>query len=170
MKRIRNTYLGDLPFIKEHADQIYFKNEQDFWKEKYYRISKEDCLELHENNELFVLEKEEQILGFFTLKLIDEEIANFSMLTVIEKHQRNGYGNVMLNYIIDQSIEKGLKKISLELLCPKGWVHPQKKILQEWYSSRGFKHHSDCLFEDLYPSHQQYMKCELIFKKYHKSI
>ena len=170
MKRIRNTYLSELPFIKEHADQIYFKNEQDFWKEKYYRISEEDCLKLHENNELYVLEKDKQILGFFTLKLINQEIANFSMLTVIEKHQRKGYGNVMLNYIFDHSVEKGLKKISLELLCPKGWIHPQKKILQEWYSSRGFKYHSVCMFEDLYPSHKKYMKCKLIFKKYHKSI
>ena len=81
MKQIRNSYLDELPFIKEHADQIYFKNEKDFWKNEYYRISKEECLKLHENNELYILEEGRQILGFFTLKLIDEEIANFSMLT-----------------------------------------------------------------------------------------
>ena len=80
MKRIRNTYLDELPFIKEHADHIYFKNEQDFWKEKYYRISEEDCLELHEKNELYVLEEDEQILGFFTLKLKIDIFSKFVLV------------------------------------------------------------------------------------------
>ena len=90
MKHIRNSNINELSLIKEHADQIYFNNEKDFWKNGYFRISIEECLKIHENNELYVLEENSEILGFFTLKLIDDEIANFSMLTVLEKHQKKG--------------------------------------------------------------------------------
>ena len=44
MKKIRVAESNEWLLIKEHADQIYFKYEKDFWKEGYYRISKKDCL------------------------------------------------------------------------------------------------------------------------------
>ena len=47
---------------------------------------------------------------------------------------------------------------------PKNWEHPQKEFLKDWYSKRGFNHYGDCAFEEIYPSHKQYMKCILVFK------
>ena len=96
----------------------------------FQNILLKECLKIHENNELYVLEENSEILGFFTLKLIDDEIANFSMLTVLEKHQKKGYGNRILNYIIEQSKKKRLTKNIARVTMPKKLGTPSKRVFE----------------------------------------
>ena len=69
--KVRLARIEDLDFIKTNADQVYFKIEKEFWKENYYRISNNDCIELINKNELYVLSNLNEILGFVTIKKIN---------------------------------------------------------------------------------------------------
>tara|TARA_B100001287_G_scaffold45777_1_gene34867 strand:+ start:1720 stop:2235 length:516 start_codon:yes stop_codon:yes gene_type:complete len=169
MKKIRVAESNECLLIKEHADQIYFKYEKDFWKEGYYRISKKDCLTAIKNKELFVFEENKLIIGFVLIKKNNTNL-RFSMLTVIDKKQKNGYGRKILKFIINKAKTEKLKKISIEILCPKKWIPSQKEFLINWYEKNGFKFVKDLSFCNLYPEHKKFMKCDLIFKKYEKIL
>lgn len=170
MSNVRLAKQNEWSFIKENADEIYLKNEKDFWKKEYFRISKEDCLKAIEKKELYVFYKGTEICGFVTIKKASINKLTFSMLTVIEKHQRNGIGKLLLEFIIEKANKEKFKQISLEILCAKDWDHPHKEFLISWYKSYGFNYEGSFSFEKLYPSHKKYMKCDLIFKEYIKEI
>ena len=170
MTIIRLAKIEECTFIKKHADKVYYKNEIDFWEKDYFRISKEECLTFIKNNELFVLDDEGEILGFVCIKKVSPEILSFSMLTIIEKHQKKGYGNIILKYIIRKAKKGNFNKITIEILCAKNWKHPQKEFLIQWYTKNGFVFKREFSFEKLYPSHSKYMKSKLVFKEYCKAI
>ena len=170
MTLIRFAKIEECSFIKEHADKVYYKNEIDFWEKDYFRISKEECLTFIKNKELFVLDDEGEILGFVCVKKVSPEILSFSMLTIIEKHQKKGYGNIILKYIIRKAKKGNFNNITIEILCAKNWKHPQKEFLIKWYTKHGFIFIREFSFEKLYPSHAKYMKSKLVFKEYCKPI
>ena len=170
MIKIRLAKTDEWVFIKKNADEIYFKNEKEFWKSNYFRISKEDCISAINNRELFVLSNGSEIFGFVIIKKLNAESLTFSMLTVIEKHQKKGYGQKMLDFIFKKSKKENITQIFLEILCAKNWNHPQKEFLIRWYSDYGFTYNKSYSFEKLYPTHKKYMNCELIFKQYVKKI
>ena len=170
MTIIRLAKIEECTFIKKHADKVYYKNEIDFWEKDYFRISKEECLTFIKNNELFVLDDEGEILGFVCIKKVNPEILSFSMLTIIEKHQKKGCGNIILEYIIRKAKKGNFNKITIEILCAKNWKHPQKEFLIQWYTKHGFIFKREFSFEKLYPSHAKYMKSKLVFKEYCKPI
>lgn len=167
MTIIREAEIEEWEFIKTQADQIYFQNEKEFWEKEYYRISKDDCITLIKKKELFVLANQKEILGFVCIKNSLDDLS-FSMLTVIEKYQKNGLGNLILKHIIEKAEADDFKTISLEILCPKNWEHPQKEFLIKWYEKMEFNYTRSFLFESLYPSHKKFMKCDLIFKAFTK--
>ena len=91
MTKIRLAKSDEWVFIKKNADEIYLKNEKEFWKSNYFRISKEDCINSINNSELFILSSDTEIYGFVIIKNLNSKSITFSMLTIIEKHQRKGY-------------------------------------------------------------------------------
>ncbi len=168
--KIRLATKGDCDYIKTNADQIYFKTEKEFWKKNYYRISKKECLNLISKNELYVLANRNEILGFVVIKKINSKIITFSMLTVIEKHHNKGYGNFLIKYIFDKANSERIETVLIEILCAKHWGHPQKEFLTKWYTNLGFSFINNFSFESKYPTHARFMKCELEFKLYAKTI
>lgn len=170
MTEIRLAKSDEWVFVKKNADEIYFKNEKEFWKSNYFRISKEDCKRAINNRELFILSSDTEIYGFVIIKKINSKSLTFSMLTIIEKHQKKGYGQKILEFIYDKSKKENIAQIFLEILCAKNWDHPQKEFLIRWYSDCGFIYNKSYSFEKLYPTHKKYMNCELVFKQYVKKI
>ena len=110
MIKIRLAKTDEWVFIKKNADEIYLKNEKEFWKSNYFRISKEDCISAINNRELFVLSNSSEIFGFVIIKKLNAESLTFSMLTVIEKHQKK----VMDKKFLILSLINLKKKISLK--------------------------------------------------------
>ena len=168
--KVRLATIKDLDFIKKNADQVYFKIEKEFWKENYYRISNNDCIELINKNELYVLSNSNEILGFVTIRKKNSKTLTFSMLTVIEKYHNKGYGNLLINYIFNKANSEGIETILIEILCAKNFKHAQKEILIRWYKKNGFKYVKSFSFESLYPSHKKFMKSELIFKQFSRNL
>jgi GNAT superfamily N-acetyltransferase len=168
MTHIREAEIEEWSFIKKNADEIYFKNEIQFWEKEYFRISKEECVKQIKNKELFVLIEDENIVGFVRIKKVSTQTLSFSMLTIIEKHQNKGHGSTILSFIINKAKHENFNKITIEILCAKNWKHPQKDFLIKWYSKNGFVFKREFSFEKMYPSHTKYMKSELVFKEYCK--
>jgi N-acetylglutamate synthase-like GNAT family acetyltransferase len=168
--KVRLARIEDWDFIKTNADQVYSKIEKEFWKKNYYRISKNECLNLIKEKKLYVLSNLNEILGFVTITKINSKTLTFSMLTVIEKYHHRGYGNILITYVIDKAYSEKVETIFIEILCAKKWKHDQKEVLIKWYKKNGFKYLKSFSFESLYPSHKKFMKCELIFKQFTKKL
>ncbi|HLD38690.1 MAG TPA: GNAT family N-acetyltransferase [archaeon] len=66
--------------------------------------------------EFYVIEVEDEIVaagGFWSLKY-DPHIARLDWFVVPQKYQRKGFGNILLNFIINRAKKRGLKIVLAE--------------------------------------------------------
>ena len=167
---IRLASAQDENIIIPLANSVYYSSEKDFWKEGYYRIDQQE-FEYHlNNNQLFIGELENEIVGCILLKQVNKETCSFSMLICHPKHRKKGIGKSLVNHVLSTAKEKKYKKMQLEILSPLNWVHQEKEFLKIWYKSIGFKLIKEVDFLDYYPSHDKYMKCPLLFSLYEKDL
>jgi len=167
---IRLASAQDENIIIPLANSVYYSSEKDFWKEGYYRIDQQE-FEYHlNNNQLFIGELENEIVGCILLKQVNKETCSFSMLICHPKHRKKGIGKTLVNHVLSTAKEKKYKKMQLEILSPLNWVHQEKEFLKTWYKSIGFKLIKEVDFLDYYPSHDKYMKCPLLFSLYEKDL
>ena len=51
----------------------------------------------------------------------------------------SGIGRELVRSAEDLMRSRGVATIQLELLVPKGWVHPEKDRLRSWYTRLGYR-------------------------------
>ena len=160
--------INDCNEIVNIANTVYFKTEREFWKEGYYRISTQDCLNYIKEDKVIVAKLDNQVIGFVLAGPKSELTFEFSMLNTDFQYQKKGIGKLLINEVFKSAKNKGFKYLEIEVLTPKHWNHSQKEFLTKWYTNLGFKFIKTFSFEIKYPSHQKFQKCELEFKLYKK--
>jgi hypothetical protein len=58
----------------------------------------------------------------------------------------------------------------LEVLTPRGWTHPFKAYLDEWYRRIGYRVVRVGRFEESYPELAPHLACACDFRIYHKDL
>lgn len=97
----------------------------DFWSEKTIKESMENT-----NYHYFVLEENDEVLGYFSVLCIEQEV-ELLRIAVSKTHRNKGYGQLLMNKLLEFSKEKGADKIFLEVRASNT---PAKKL----YSKSGF--------------------------------
>ena len=167
---VSNPSINDCNEIVNIANTVYFKTEREFWKEGYYRISTQDCLNYIKEDKVMVAKLDNQVIGFVLAGPKSELTFEFSMLTTDFNYQKKGVGKLLVNEVFKRAKKKGFKYLEIEVLTPKYWTHSQKEFLTSWYTNLGFKFVETFSFESKYPSHLKFQKCELEFKRYKKRL
>ncbi len=167
---IRLAVFEDCETVVSMVNKVYYSSEKDFWSEGYYRISNEDFNKYLHNNWLYVLEENKCIIACILFKQEQKEIASFSMLVCHPDHRKKGIGRKMVSFVTNQAIKKANKKMYIEILSPKYWIHEEKKFLKTWYVKLGYSLKKEIDFKDYHPDHVPYMKCDLVFSLYEKSL
>jgi N-acetylglutamate synthase-like GNAT family acetyltransferase len=92
----------------------------------------------------FVLEKAEKIIGTVALERSKEEEGVFYIerLAVLPEYRHNGYGKLLMDYIMDRAMEKRGNKVSVGIIN-------ENTILKNWYLSLGFTETGIKKFEHL---------------------
>jgi hypothetical protein len=65
---------------------------------------------------------------------------------------------------------EGLDRMQLELLVPRGWTHPVKESLREWYTRLGYREVRRDPFEEAHPALQPQLATPCDFVVFHKSL
>lgn len=152
------------------VNRVYSSSEKEFWDEGYYRIDDGDFDEYTRNNWLYSMEEAGQIVGCVLLKPKGERASSFSMLVCHPEHRKKGIGGKLVRHVTEVAAGRGDQSMYLELLAPRDWIHEEKEFLKRWYRGMGYKLVKEVDFRDYYPDHIQFMKCELIFLLYKKSL
>ncbi|KIW16320.1 hypothetical protein PV08_06371 [Exophiala spinifera] len=78
------------------------------------------------------------IVGAVRLGFRSAHVADFGMLAVLDEYKGLGIGNALLSFIEAVALEKGARRIQLEILVPQKWKHPSKEFLKGWYARKGY--------------------------------
>jgi len=87
-----------------------------------------------------ILTKDDNIIGYGHL---DKEENIWLGICIIEKYRGQGYGKIIINYLIDYSIEKKIEKIYLT-------VDKNNKIAKNLYEKYNFKLNKDDKINNYY--------------------
>jgi GNAT superfamily N-acetyltransferase len=60
------------------------------------------------------------------------------MLVAAPDQRGTGIGRRLLEFADQDSRERGVRTMQLELLVPRHGLHPSKEFLKEWYGGRGY--------------------------------
>ena len=167
---VKEANKEDCKEIVDIANEVYFTTEKEFWKEGYYRISEKDCLKYISKGKIIVAKINSKVVGFVLAGPKSINAFEFSMLTTHFSHQKKGIGKILVTQVFENAKKEGFKYLEIEVLTPKHWTHSQKEFLTNWYTSLGFSFINNFSFESKYPTHAKFMKCELEFKLYRKTI
>ncbi len=129
----------DFETLKELINEVYLASEASLWVDNHRRISTEQLIEISHKNELIVAIYNDDVVGCVHLEPIDQDNYKFKMVAVDFKHKRKGIGGKLVTFAENQAIKYGAKKMQLELLVPDEAEHPDKMMLEKWYTSIGYQ-------------------------------
>lgn len=147
----------------------YLNSEKEFWKEGFQRISYEELQKLIQTKHIFVAYAHQTIVGCVK---VEKEATNvtFSMLCVKEDFRGARIASKLLDAIEQWAKNHHAKSISLELLKPKHYQHPDKEKLTQWYAKLGYQKVQFANFNEYYPELVPLMKIECVFEVWNKKL
>ena len=108
------------------------------------------------------------LVGSAHVRPLDAGTADLGMVSAAPGRWGRGIGRDLVHAAEGLMRSRGVTTMQLELLVPKGWVHPQKKRLRSWYEWLGYEVVGTAPFEQVaaHLASQLAIPCEfLIFRK-----
>ena len=102
-------------------DAEIFKSLNIEWLETYFEVEPYDELVLNNPQQeiidpggsIFMLQKEDQVIGTFAFLKKGEGIYEFSKMAIMPEERGKGYGNLIMQFVIQFADQQGWKKLIL---------------------------------------------------------
>jgi GNAT superfamily N-acetyltransferase len=101
---------------------------------------------------------------------LNETTAKLGMLAVTPDRWGSGAGRSLVRSAEELMRSRGVTTMQLELLVPKGWVHPEKKRLRDWYTRLGYTVTRSASFEDVAAHLRPQLRVPCEFLIFHKRL
>ena len=159
---IREIALSDIPKCVELIKNAFMTvaNEFNITKENAPRFTAfaitEERLLWQYNNEhrpMFVYCKNNQIIGYYSLLLLDNTECELNNLCVASDYRHKGIGSELLQHAFIQAKNMGCTVMKIGIV-------KENTVLHRWYEKFGFLH-TDTKQFDFFPFACEYMKKEL---------
>ena len=138
--------------LTELVNDVYVTAESGLWKDGFTRTTPSEYAELIAAGEVVVATASDgQIVGSVRLHRIGEDTSEFGILVADPDRRGVGIGRALVDFAEQDSRDRGLRAIQLELLVPRTWRHPSKEFLKSWYGRRGFRLVQIRRMDDAYP-------------------
>jgi GNAT superfamily N-acetyltransferase len=112
--------------------------------------------------------REGRLVGGALVRPLDANTADLSMMSAAPEQWGSGVGRDLVRSAEALMRSRGMTTMQLELLVPKGWVHPEKDRLRGWYTRLGYRVVRTAPFEHVaaHLAPHLVLPCEfLIFRK-----
>lgn len=136
---IQNFHEKELEELCDLINRVYFATESSLIDPNIQRTTLSDLKTIISKKELVIAEFHNTIIGCVHVKMIDKETMMFGMLVAHPDYRSQGIGKKLVSFVEGYVNTQGYKKICLELLTPKNWVHEQKEFLKSWYIRSGYE-------------------------------
>lgn len=137
--------------IAQVINNAYREGEAGLWISGAARTSGTEVTDFIRNGEVIVAEREGAVVGCVRLMGIEPGVAEFGMLSTELAVQGTGIGSALLRFTECAAVKAGFRELQLEILCPRGWLHPRKEHLKAWYGRCGYVFRACGSIETAYP-------------------
>jgi GNAT superfamily N-acetyltransferase len=135
------TIVTDVDATRPLADlvnEVYRVGESGLWLDGVDRTSAGELAENIAEGKIAGAVLDGALVGCVRLRAIDEQTAEFGMLSARPELQGIGVGRALVAFVESRAIDGGFVRMQLELVKPRGWKHPAKEILHSWYERLGY--------------------------------
>lgn len=138
LPRDASDNLADMQHIANIVNKVYAASEEGFWMNGTVRTTVAEMIEFTGSGEIVVARAMEDIVGCVRVRRLDHETGEFGMLAVDDEYQGDGIGRELIRFAEQKCRKEHLRKMQLELLVPLEGSHPDKVILENWYTRIGY--------------------------------
>ncbi|MDG4822723.1 GNAT family N-acetyltransferase [Asanoa sp. WMMD1127] len=156
--------------VAELVNQVYADAEKGIWQPGALRTSVAEMESVVRAGELAVARLDGELVGAVRLQRLDSGEGEFGMLVADPAHRGLGIGRALVAFAEDWARDRGLPTMQLELLVPRGWTHPVKEFLRDWYTRLGYRAVRSDPFEEAHPALQPLLATGCDFVVYHKPL
>jgi GNAT superfamily N-acetyltransferase len=121
------------------VNDVYAVAEEGLWIDGATRTTVPEMRDLVGQGEIAVATIGRDVVGCVRIQELDGARGEFGMLAGAPDRRGLGIGRELVRFAERRSRERGHRTIELELLVPRGWVHPSKRFLDEWYRRIGYR-------------------------------
>ncbi|HEY1277860.1 MAG TPA: GNAT family N-acetyltransferase [Thermoleophilaceae bacterium] len=132
-------------------NDVYEGAESGLWRNGATRTTAAEVTALIQAGELTVATRSGRIVGSVRVHDVGADASEFGLLVAAEDQRGAGIGRALLDFVEARGRNRGLRAMQLELLVPRGWSHPSKEFLRDWYRRRGYRITRTERFERAYP-------------------
>jgi len=145
---------GDSRLTAELTDlinDVYASAEKGLWVAGATRTTVERVTELVRTSQIAVARVARQIVGCVRIQFLGGGVGEFGMLAVTPGSRGTGVGRELVRFAERAAQREKCDTMQLEVLVPRGWSHPSKEFLTDWYTRSGYKLARIGAIEESYP-------------------
>jgi GNAT superfamily N-acetyltransferase len=146
----------------------YAVGEAGLWLEGTTRIRPAEIAEAIRSGGMLATTLEGRLVGCAYVHPLDADTADLGLVSAAPDQWGKGIGRELVRSAEELMRSRGVTTMQLELLVPKGSVHPEKERLRSWYTRLGYQVVRTSSFEEVaaHLAPQLAAPCEfLIFRK-----
>jgi GNAT superfamily N-acetyltransferase len=150
------------------VNAAYAVGEAGLWIEGFTRIRRGEIVDAIRSAGMLAATLEGRLVGCAHVRPLDADTADLGLVSAAPDRWGSGVGRELVHAAEELMRSRGVATMQLELLVPKGWVHPEKDRLRGWYTRLGYRVVRTAPFEQVaaHPASQLATECEfLIFRK-----
>jgi GNAT superfamily N-acetyltransferase len=120
-------------------NSAYAVGEAGLWLEGTTRTEPGEIAEMIRSGGMLAATLEGRIVGCAYARPLDAGTADLGLISVAPDRWGSGVGRELVHSAEGLMRSRGVTTMQLELLVPKGWVHPDKERLRGWYTRLGYR-------------------------------
>jgi len=154
--------------LSKLINDVYAVAEDGLWVDGASRTSVEGVADLMRAGQISVALVGGEIVGCVRVQLLGSGVGEFGMLAVDEGHRSAGVGRNLVRFAEQTARDGRCESMQLEVLVPRGWSHPSKEFLIDWYTRLGYAQVRIGAIEKAYPELAPFLAtpCDLmIYRK-----
>jgi GNAT superfamily N-acetyltransferase len=157
--------------VEELVDLVnaaYAAGEAGLWLEGTERTTRGEVAGLIRRGQTVVARLGSRLAGCACLRPRDVRTAELGFVCAAPDHWGSGLGRKLVRFAEELARSRGVETMQLELLVPRGWVHPDKDRLRAWYERLGYGAVRSAPFDEVatHAASQLTTPCEfLVFRK-----
>lgn len=156
--------------VTELVNEVYEEAEKGLWAAGTARTSREEVESFTRAGEMAVARVAGELVGCVRIRRLDAHTGEFGMLAAAPGRRGTGIGRALVAFAERESARRGADTMQLELLVPRGWSHPSKVFLDEWYTRIGYRAGRTGAIEDFHPQLAPHLATECDFVVYRKPL
>ena len=167
------TSASDERVVNELTDLInavYAIAEAGLWVDDATRTTVDEMRQMISAEQIAVARVDGEVVGCVRIQQLDDGVGEFGMLVTHPDRRGNGVGGKLIDYAEEVARNRGSTIMQLELLQPRDWTHPEKEVLDAWYTRLGYQAVRTGRIEESYPHLSPLLAGPSDFVVYHKPL